>query len=120
MDDPKPMRKVVTDHPNSTKKVIGLVFDLDEEYFVKLVNLTGVEMVEGGMNLAGVKIWSSNALMENIRIPKKQFPLASIVIQAESIDFFQGKEGVKVFEYLSKPTVYIETTELSWDLIITT
>jgi hypothetical protein len=120
MDDPKPMRKVVADHPNSTKQVIGVVFDLDEEYFVKLVNLTGVEMVGGGMNLAGVQIWSSNALMGNIRILKKQFPLAAIVIQAESIDFFQGKEGVKVFEYLSKPTVYIETSELSWDLIVTT
>ena len=120
MDDPKPVRKIATDHPNTAKQVIGLVFDLDEEDLVKLANLTGVEMVGGGMDLDGVQIWSSNALMGNIRILKKQFPLAAIVIQAESIDFFQGKEGVKVFEYLSKPTVYIETTELSWDLIVTT
>ena len=36
MDDPKPARKVATDHTNTAKQVIGLVFDLDEEDLVKL------------------------------------------------------------------------------------
>ena len=120
MDGPKPARKVATDHPNTAKQVIGLVFDLDEEDLVKLANLTGVEMVGGGMDLDGVQIWSSNALAGKIRVPEKQFPLAAIVIKAESIDFFRDKDDVKIFEYLSKPAVYIETTDLSWDLIVTT
>ncbi len=120
LDDPKPVRKVVTDHPNTAKQVIGLVFDLDEEDLVKLANLIGVEIVGGGMELDGVQIWSSNALVGKIRILEKQFPLAAIVIKAESIDFFRDKEEVKVFEYLSKPTAYIQTTELSWGLIVTT
>jgi hypothetical protein len=105
MDDPKPARKVATDHPNTAKQVIGLVFDLDEE---------------GGMDLDGVQLWSSNALAGKIRVPEKQFPLAAIVIKAESIDFFRDKDDVKVFEYLSKPAVHIETTDLSWDLVVTT
>jgi hypothetical protein len=71
-------------------------------------------------DLAGVQIWSSNALAERMRIPEKQFPLAAIIIKAESIDSFRDKEEVKVFEYLSKPTAYIQTTGLSWDLIVTT
>ena len=120
MEDPKPVRNVATDHPNSAKQVIGLVFDLDEEDLVKLANLTRVEMVGGGMDLDGVQIWSSNALAGNIRISAKKFPLAAIVIKAESIDFFRDKEEVKIFEYLSKSTAYIQTTELSWDLIVTT
>jgi threonine dehydrogenase-like Zn-dependent dehydrogenase len=59
-------------------------------------------------------------LAGKIRVPEKQFPLAAIVIKAESIDFFRDKDDVKVFEYLSKPAVHIETTDLSWDLIVTT
>jgi hypothetical protein len=119
-DDPKPVRKVVTDHPNTAKQVIGLFFAVDEKDLVKLANLTGVEMVEGGMDVDGVQIWSCNALAGKIRIQEKQFPLAAIFVKAESIDFFRDKEEVKVFEHLSKPTAYIKTTELSWDLIITT
>jgi len=120
LDDPKPVRKVVSDHPNTAKQVIGLIFDLDKEKLVKLANLTGVEIVGGGMDLDGVQIWSSNALVGKIGIPKKRFPLAAIVVKAESIDFFREKEEAKIFEYWSKPTAYIQTTELSWDLIVTT
>jgi hypothetical protein len=50
---------------------------------------------------------------------EKQFPLAAIVIKAESIDFFRDKEEAKIFEYLSKPAAYIQTTEPSWNLILT-
>jgi hypothetical protein len=119
-DDPEPVRNVVTDHPNTAKQVIGLIFDVDEGDLVKLADLAGVEMVEGGMDLDGVQIWSSNALAGKIKFPKKQFPLAAIFIEAESIDFFRDKEEVQIIEYLSKPTAYIDTTDLSWDLIVTT
>ncbi len=120
LDEPKPVRKVVSDHPNTAKQVIGLVFDLDEEKLVKFANLAGVEIVGGGMNLDGVQIWSSNALVEKIRISKKRFPLAAVIVKAESIDFFREKEEAKIFKYRSKPAAYIQTTELSWDLIVTT
>jgi hypothetical protein len=119
-DDPKPVGKVGTNHPNTAKQVSGLVFDLDERDLVKLADLAGVEMVKGGMDLDGVQTWSSNALAGNIRIPEKKFPLVAIVIKAESIDFFRDKEEAKIFEYLSKPAAYIESTALSWDLIVTT
>ena len=93
MDDPKPVRKPATDHPNTAKQVIGLVFDVDEDDLVKLANLAGVEMVGGGMDLDGVQIWSANALAGKISVPEKQFPLAAIVLQAESIDFSRVKKA---------------------------
>ena len=120
MDEPKPVKNVATDHPNSAQHVVGLVFNLDEAELVKLADVTGGELVGGEIDLEGVKIGSSEAMAGKYRIRQKQFPLAAIVIQADSIDFFRDKEEVTVFEYLSKPTVYIEAPELSWDLIVTT
>jgi hypothetical protein len=72
------------------------------------------------MGLDDVQIWSSNALAGKIRVSAKQFPLAAIVIKAESIDFFRYKDDVKIFKYLSEPAVHIETTDLSWGLVVTT
>ena len=120
LNDPKPVRHIQTDHPNTTKQVTGVVFNLDEAGLVKLAQLAEVEIVDGGIDLAGVKFWSLNALAGKIKIPEKPFPLTIIVVKAESIDFFQDHEEAKVFEFMSKPAVYIQTAKLSWDLIVTT
>ncbi|MCB0180497.1 MAG: hypothetical protein KDI62_19860 [Anaerolineae bacterium] len=119
-DNPKPLRTIATDHANTAKRVIGLVFNLDDGDLAKLAHLVEGELVGGELDLAGIRIWSANALAGKLTVPKKQFPLAAIVIEVESTDFFQDKEDAKVFEFLSKPSVYIQTTDLSWDLIITT
>jgi hypothetical protein len=43
------------------------------------------------------------------------------VVQAAQLGHFQGKhDGVRETTFLSKPSIYIETNELAWDLIVTT
>jgi hypothetical protein len=120
MDDPRPVRRVETDHPNTAKRVTGLVFDLDETDLAKLANLVGAEMVGGQFDLGGVQIWASNAAAGNIKIPEKRFPLAAIIIEAESMEFFRVKDRVRATDFLSRPAAHIKTTEFSWDLIVTT
>ncbi len=120
LDDPQPDRKTDTDHPNSAKQVRGLVFTLDEEELAKLAKLAGARMVAGTINLDCVQIWSSKTLQNDRILPEKRFPLAVVVIKANSLDFFVGKKDVTVVEFESQPAAYINTPDLSWDMLITT
>ena len=120
LDDPQPARKSETSHPNSAKQVQGLIFALEEGELAKLTKLAGAKMVAGTIDLAGVQIWSSKALKYDLILPKKRFPLVVVVIKAISLDFFAGKKDITIIEYESQPAVYIKTTDLSWDMLITT
>ena len=120
LDDPQPDRKTDTDHPNSAKQVRGLVFKLDEKDLAKLARLAGAEMIAGTIDLVGVQVWSSKALQSDHILPEKRFPLAVVVIKADSLDFFVDKKDVTIIEFESLPAAYIKTPDLSWDMLITT
>ncbi len=119
-EEPKPVHKVAARHSNTAKQVIELVFNLEEGELRKLARLIGAEIGGGETSAGGVRILSSDATAGEISLPEKRFPLAAIVVLAESLDFFQGREDVEAFEYFAKPSVHIETTGSSWDLIVTT
>ncbi|MEM8858934.1 MAG: hypothetical protein AAGD96_11470 [Chloroflexota bacterium] len=119
-DAPEPVANVLVDHPNSVKQVVELIFNLGEAGIAKLAHLTGSEIIEGSVEIAGIQARSLNALVGKIKPLEKPFPLVLIVLKTESIDFFLGKEGVKLIDFCSKPAAYIQTTSLSWDLIVTT
>ncbi len=119
-EDPKPVSPVAARHPNTAEQVIGLMFNVEARELFKLADLIGSEAAGGEIAAGGVGIISCEAMAGEISLPEKRFPLAAIVVQAESLEFFQGREDVETFDYLAKPAVHIETTDSSWDLIVTT
>ena len=120
-EEPKPSKNVVTDHPNKANCVAGLVFDLEEEALHNLSRLVEAEMVEGVFEIDGVKIFSKNAFECSKKISNKKFPLIAIVVKSGSLTNLQVEEGeAEEIHFFSKPSLYIPTNELSWDLIVTT
>ncbi|MDJ0754343.1 MAG: hypothetical protein QNJ45_12550 [Ardenticatenaceae bacterium] len=122
IDEPKPVTKIATDHPNTAQQVTGLIFDLPQEDLAKLARLAGVEVFRGGFDLGGVGIWSADATNRSVKLAKKQFPLTAIVIEVANSAYFKDREieGVSCINYLSRPAVHIQTTPQSWDLIMIT
>jgi hypothetical protein len=119
-EEPQPERNLVTDHPNKASVVSGLVFDLPEADLHDLSRLVGEEIVEGGFEIDGVKIFSKDAFNCSKKIAGKKFPLIAVIVETESLRYFHDLEDVAE-EILcsSKPTLYIPLNEMSWDLIIT-
>jgi hypothetical protein len=120
-EDPRPISRRTTRHPNTATRVVGLIFDLERRELVRLAHLIGAEAVGGEIETGGVKILSVDAVAaQMISLPVKRFPLAAIVVQAESIGFFEGVGEVAASEFFAKPSVHIEAPDSSWDLIVTT
>jgi hypothetical protein len=118
---PKPSRNMVAVHPNKVNSVIGLVFDMEGEELLDLSRLVDAKIVEGIFEIDGVKIFSRNAFECSKKISIKEFSLVAIVVRTESLNNFQvGEEGAEEIRCFSKPSIYIPTNELSWDLIVTT
>jgi hypothetical protein len=120
-EEPQPERNLVTDHPNQANCVTGLVFDLEEEKLLDLARLVEADIVEGGFEIAGVRIISREAFECSKKIAGKKFPLIAVIVETESLRYFHDLEDVAE-EILcsSKPSLYIPLNEMSWVLIITT
>jgi hypothetical protein len=120
-EEPKPSVNLVTIHPNKVNCVTGLVFDMEEDEILEFSQLVDTKIVDGVFKVNGVKIISRNAFDCSKRISDKEFPLVAIVVRSESLNNLQVEgEGVEEIQFFSKPSLYIPTNELSWDLIITT
>jgi len=120
-EEPKPSRNMVAYHPNKVNRVIGLVFNVEEEELLDLSQLVDAKIVEGIFEINGVKIFSRNAFECSKKISNKEFPLVAIVVEAQSLNNLQVEEqGAEEIHCLSKPSFHIPTNALSWDLIVTT
>ncbi len=120
-EDPRPIVRTTARHPNTATRVVGLIFDLEGKELVRLAHLIGAETAGGSIETGGVKILPVDAVKgQTTSLPSRRFPLAAIVVRAESIGFFEGLGEAAAFELFAKPAVHIETPGSSWDLIITT
>jgi hypothetical protein len=120
-EEPQPSRNMVATHPNKVNRVTGLVFDIEQDELLDLSQLVGVESVEGALEIDAVKIFSRNAFDCSKKIANKEFPLIAVVVKAERLNNSRAIDNeLEEIHCFSKPSVYISTNELSWDLIVTT
>jgi hypothetical protein len=120
-EEPRGAKKRAPSQPNGVSGVVGLLFNLAPEKLAELAKLVGAQIVDGAFDIGGVHIWSTDSIAGPRQTAEKRFPLIAVALQAAQLGHFQGKqEGVRETTFLSKPSIYIETNELSWDLIVTT
>ncbi|MGD0166263.1 MAG: hypothetical protein ABSC51_03115 [Gaiellaceae bacterium] len=118
-DEPRPASKRKTAHPNGATHILGLAFELDVEALDELAELTGAGAIDGGLQIGEIAVWSRQAPAGLPSGSEKDFPLKSIVIETECLDFFPSlSEQVEETVFLSRKAVVIETNPFSWDLVL--
>ncbi len=119
LDEPQPHRPLAPLHPNGTQAVVGLVFDLPEESLRRLARLAETKLVQGAVDINGVKVYSREALDVMPRLGEKAFPLCAVVVRTEDLEYFAHEFGeAEVVSFRSRPAVRIRTNDLSWDLLL--
>jgi hypothetical protein len=120
-DEPRPVRRYETDHPNSVIGVEGLVFDLEIESLKGFSQLIGTKIEGERLKIGGLQAGSKHALNNFPHLPNKVFPLVMVILKAQKLDYFAAlPDGAKEVSFMSRPAIHIETNKLSWDLLITT
>jgi hypothetical protein len=120
-DEPRPVERHDTHHPNAVEGIVGLVFDLETENLKVLSELVEESCEEDTLTVSGVAVWSKSTLDDSFSTQDKDFPLTAIVLKAESLDYFStSMDGVREVSFMSRPAVHIETNRQSWDLWVTT
>jgi hypothetical protein len=120
LDEPRPRRAFLPHHPNGVQGVMGLLFGMDEDALERLSRLAEAELVDGALEINGVRIWSQDALDVPLRFRDKTFPLFAVVLKAESLDGFpQDPKEIEIVSFQSRPAIRIRTNDLSWDILIT-
>ena len=121
LDAPRPVRDYDTDHPNAVKGIEGLVFDLEVESLKGLSQLVREDIMGGVLRIGGLQVWSKRAVDDFPDLHDKVFPLVAIILKAESLDYFAAPVGgAREASFMSRPAIHVETSKLSWDLLITT
>jgi hypothetical protein len=120
-EEPKPRLPKATEHPNKVNRVIGLTLNIEEDELLAFARLIGMEIGRGILDIDGVKVYSRKSFQCSKELPNKKFPLSNIILRADRVDSLQAADGLvdDIFCF-SKPARYIQTNELSWDLIVTT
>jgi hypothetical protein len=119
-EKPFPATYPKTSHLNQVTGITGLVFNLEESELTGLSELIGAPIKEGKMDLDEVSIYSRGGSPLEGKIPEKEFPLAAVILKADTLDFFQQLDPpLKEGSVLGEAAVQLETTPLCWDLMIT-
>jgi hypothetical protein len=118
-DQPKPVTRYETAHPNGVTGLAGLVFDLNVEQLKGLSRLVGADFTTGVMMIGDVQVWSRNAVTEFPTLSAKAFPLVAIIVKARTLDAFASlSDCARRTSFMTQPAVLIETNRLAGDLIV--
>lgn len=120
-DHPRPKPEPKPVHPNEVEGLLGFVFDLPPRDIRELKKLADREFEDGGIEIAGLRVWLRSGLQDFPETGEKTFPLVAMVLKTKTLDAVaRGIEGVREASLLSRPALHIETNKLSWDIMITT
>ena len=119
-EKPFPATNPKTKQPNQVIATTGMIFDLDEGELDHLAALVGVPFKDGILNLSGVKVYSKGSSPLDEPLPKKEFPLSVIILEAKDLGYFSREaSGLKETTFQGQPSFYLETPPQSWDILIT-
>ena len=119
LDEPRPRRPLVPRHPNGAQAVVGLVFDLPDESLRRLARLAETQLVQGAVDINGVKVYSREPLDVMPRLGEKAFPLSAVVVETDDLEHAaQECRDAEAISFRSRPALRIRTNDLSWDLLV--
>ena len=118
LDAPRPAKPHLATHPNGVSEVAGLVFDLSMSRLRRLAELAGATAGDESFCIDAVEVSTTTAAPEVASVHETPFPLKAVVLEAPDLDALAHAEETVEISFGSAPAVLIETTPLSWDLII--
>jgi hypothetical protein len=117
-DPPQPVHRPAVAQANGVRGVVGLEFDLPASGLAGLSRLAGQPIEGDRFDVAGVTVFAAGARGD---LPRRAFPLRSVVLHADNFDTFEAHAtGAQVTSFLGQPALRITTNPLAWDLVITT
>jgi hypothetical protein len=121
LETPIPKKTKILNHTNRTKKILGLIFNLEPNALQELSALLKNEAKKDTLSIDGVKIWSKKILDKLPRKTTKLFPLHAIVLETDGagFDYLKKVDAVKQISFNNQPALRIETNRLSWDIFVT-
>jgi hypothetical protein len=117
LDAPPPAAERITEHPNRTRGVIGVVFSCREAALARLAQLAGVRPGPRPLDIGGVTLTATGRGETSSR----RFPLTAVVLKADSLEEFPvGQPSPLATGVLGRPALRLETSPDAFDLWITT
>jgi hypothetical protein len=120
LDSPKPTRRKITFHPNGVKGLSGIVVNLPSEELRTLAQVVNKPIVDGSLDINGIRVWSGNASNYLPEKGDKRFPLQAVVLKTDNrgFEYLSKIEGAKQISFMAQPAISIETNRKSWDVLI--
>jgi hypothetical protein len=120
LDEPKPTRHKMTFHLNGVKGLSGIVLNLPSEELETLAQVVNNPIVDGSIDINGIRVWSRNASDYLPEKGGKLFPLQAVVLKTEQagFDYLSQIDGAKLTSFQSQPVIHLETNMLSWDILV--
>ena len=119
-EEPYPASHPKVSHPNHVTGISGIIFDLNKKDLNNLAALTGCSFHGNSLDLSGLKVYSRESSPLDEEPPKKEFPLSAVILQAESLDYFQQRDlALKETSIRGKKSYHLESPPQSWDIYIT-
>lgn len=119
LDEPRPARPALADHPNGAIRVRGIGLDVEAEALGHVADIVGRKTVDGALQVGDTVLWSRQAL-RGMAFDDKRFPLVAVVLEVRDLaNPALPARSLAEARFLGEPAVRVRTHPLTWDLVFT-